>query len=772
MKFSLKIFIIILEIAIIPLLVVGYIAYFNIKQETTRNLLSKLDVIAQIQKNRLQSNIDDAKDLLNLFLSKSQLRLLLNNFNNNPLEETRKEMIDNILDAKAGSITIKKILLANPKGIIVASTDASFMGKDISNEDIFLTGIKQEDVSFIKKDSGTGEVDQYFVGPMKFNDKIIGVGIIIANTNNIISLVDDYSGLESTGEIILVKDDGNGNAIFLTPVRFDKDAALNRVILKEKINTVAISAINKIEDVFSGVTNYRDKPVLAATRYVDSVGWGIVVEMDQSEALLPLKRLQNLFFFILFTVICLIVIIVIPTSISVTRPIKKLILLSQKITEGDLTQNLQIKSKDEIGELSYFLNQMVDSLKKITEKFKNLNLNLEKEVKLKTARLEEHNVFLSEANSAMVNLSEDLEEEKNKFAVAKTNMEAVITGIGDALIATDNKGVITIVNPAAEKMFGFKMNEVVGKSIFDTILLEDEKGETILNEKRPIFASFYNKKIVNAVYYCVCKNKTKITVAINSAPVLLNNNIIGAVDIFRDITKEKEIDKSKTEFVSLASHQLRTPSTAVKWYSEMLLNPDAGKLNKKQLKYLQAIYHGNERMINLIDNLLKVSNIELGRIVVKNEVINIKKMLGNIIKEQELEIKKRKHKLVVENLSGINEFVADPFLFRMILQNFLSNAIKYTLDNGEITVAIKKSGSKILFSVADNGVGIPQAEQKRIFDKLFRASSSLELDKEGNGLGLYIVKQLSTTMGGRVWFESESGKGTTFYFELPIIQKL
>jgi len=762
MKLNLKLFIIILEISIIPLLIVGYIAYFNINQQITSNILSKIDIIAQIQKNRLQSNIDDSIELIRLFTAKSQLRLLLSNFNDNPTKQLQESMNNNILDSKDNSVAIKKILIANPSGIIVASTDVSLIGNDISDKDFFKQGIKQNDVSSIIKDSVTGEIEQYFVGPMTLNNKIIGMGIIIVNADDIISLVADYTGLGDTGEVLLVKNDGNGNALFLSPTRFDENATFRNIISKEKNNSAAIFAINGEEKAFTDAINFYNKPVFAATRYIKSTGWGIVVEIDQSEALVPLEKLQRLFLFILFTVTFLIIVIVIPASLSITKPIKELILISKKITEGDLTQNLQIKSKDEIGELSYFLNKMLDSLKKISENFKNLNLTLEEKVRLKTVELKDKNIFLSEANSAMVNLSEDLEAEKNKLQISKTNMEAIITGIGDALIATDSNGIITIVNPAAEKLFSHKSSEFVGKSIFESILLEDENGKIVSKEKRPVFITFSTK-----TYYYVGKNKNRITVAVTSGPIILENNTIGVVDIFRDITKEKEIDRAKTEFVSLASHQLRTPATAVKWYSEMLFNKKTGKLNAKQTRYLSAVYHGNERMVKLIDNLLKVSRIELGKMLIQKEAVNIKKVVEDIVKEQTSEIEKKGHKLIIKNLQKVKEITTDSTLLRAILQNFVSNAIKYTPNKGEIIFTVEKEDSKVIFSVKDNGIGIPKEEQKRIFDKLFRASNSLEVDKEGNGLGLYIAKQMAINLGGKVWFESAEGKGSTFYLELP-----
>lgn len=396
----------------------------------------------------------------------------------------------------------------------------------------------------------------------------------------------------------------------------------------------------------------------------------------------------------------------------------------------------------------------------------------EQELKEQKLLLENQNTFLSEANKAMVNLSEDLEQEKNKFEIAKINIEAIVTGIGDAVIATDNKGIINIINPEAEKMFEYKASEVIGKNISDVVLLYNETGEIISKNNRPFSIKPSDKKIINEIYYCLRKDKTRFIVAINSAPVILNGEIVGAVDVFRDVTKEREVDRAKTEFVSLASHQLRTPATAVKWYSEMLLDKKSGKLDEKQERYLNEIYHGNERMIKLIDNLLNISRIELGRMSARKELVDVKEILDDAVKEQDSEISAKNHKFTVTQVGKMEKILTDPILLRIIFQNLISNAIKYTLNGGEIVCTIKKDHSKLIFSIKDNGIGIPTAENKNIFEKFFRASNSLELYREGNGLGLYIVKQMARSLGGKIWFESEVNKGTTFYLVLPTEKEL
>lgn len=352
---------------------------------------------------------------------------------------------------------------------------------------------------------------------------------------------------------------------------------------------------------------------------------------------------------------------------------------------------------------------------------------------------------------------------------AKT--EALIASMGDGLVACDKNGIITVANKKAEEISGYSIEESVGKPYYSIWKLVDENGNILPREKRIMEQALLKKIVIDipmsAHLSILKKDGTSFPLSGILSPIVVDGKVDGVIVTFRDVTKEIEIDKMKTEFVSLASHQLRTPSTAIKWFSEMLLGGEVGKLNKKQSQYLQEVYRGNERMITLINNLLSISRIESGKISVEKKMVNFKKIVEDVAKEQDAEIVKRKHKFIIKQVEKLSEISTDPILVRMIVQNFISNAIKYTPNKGEIICEIKKNGSKILFSVKDNGVGIPEKEQKRIFEKLFRASNSLELDREGNGLGLYIVKKIAETLGGRVWFESEPEKGTTFYFELP-----
>lgn len=242
----------------------------------------------------------------------------------------------------------------------------------------------------------------------------------------------------------------------------------------------------------------------------------------------------------------------------------------------------------------------------------------------------------------------------------------------------------------------------------------------------------------------------------------------------------KEVDKAKTEFISLASHQLRTPLSAVNWYAEMLLAGDVGRLNKEQKKYINEMYKGNERMVDLVNALLNVSRLEFGTFMVEPEPTDVVKLAQSVINEQKQQIIEKKLKLSKKYSNNLPRLNADPRLLRIVFQNLLSNAVKYTPSEGMIKVGVrlvrrgesvdnlKAKEDSFAIVVSDTGYGIPKGQQGKIFTKFFRADNVREKDTEGTGLDLYIVKAIINLSGGAIWFESEESKGTTFYASLPL----
>ncbi len=364
-------------------------------------------------------------------------------------------------------------------------------------------------------------------------------------------------------------------------------------------------------------------------------------------------------------------------------------------------------------------------------------------------------------------------EYRERIDSIRVEDEALLANIGDGVIAVDKEGKVTFMNRAAEDMLMIKTENVVNRPYDEILLLQNEKGETIPKEKSRFFSALSSGKKtavdmsrnVDSIYYYVRGDQTRFPAAETVAPVVLLGNIIGAVDVFRDITVEKEIDKSKSEFVSLASHQLRTPLSAIKWYSEVLLKERTGKLVPKQKKYLREINRGNERIINLVNVLLNISRLEAGKLKPNLTEVNIKKLIEEIIKEEKREIKKRKQKFSFECDANLPKIKTDTDLLRTVLQSVISNAIKYTPELGKIICRVQKKNNIIELQVIDTGIGIPKEQQSKIFGKLFRASNAFAQDARGNGLGLYTAKKIIEILGGQIRFKSKEGEGTTFFIE-------
>lgn len=375
-------------------------------------------------------------------------------------------------------------------------------------------------------------------------------------------------------------------------------------------------------------------------------------------------------------------------------------------------------------------------------------------------------------NTTLKQKTTALKLSEQKILQKKALNEAILSSIGDGLVVVDKEGKITYVNQAFEKMVGWKSTEVLGKHVVEVVPRESEKGEVVLFNER-ILTKVLSGEVVIAdlinPFYYIRKNKTRFPASSIVNPILLNGKIIGVVETFRDITKEKEIDKAKTEFVSLASHQLRTPLSTISWYTEMLLAGDAGKLNEEQSKYLDEVYRGNQRMISLVNALLSVSRMDLGTFILEPEPTNVLELVHTVIVQQKLQIDRKQIKFSTKFDRNIPPIQVDPKLLSMVVENLLSNSVKYTQEKGtiEISLTLDTKRKVLLFKISDNGYGIPKNQQDKIFTKLFRADNVRGKDTEGTGLGLYIVKAIIDNSGGKVWFESKEDKGTTFYVTLP-----
>lgn len=350
-------------------------------------------------------------------------------------------------------------------------------------------------------------------------------------------------------------------------------------------------------------------------------------------------------------------------------------------------------------------------------------------------------------------------------------LSAILSSMAEALVAVDNDRRVILMNQAAAIMLRVSPVEAAGQALtgFITFLKDDQLLGALTN---PVERAIREKNIITLTFLdgFSIRNRQGQTIpaSLMAAPLIKNGQMDGAILLFRDITKEREVDRAKTEFVSLASHQLKTPLSAINWYAEMLLDGEVGPLTDKQREYLTGLYGSAKRMVELVNALLNVSRLELGTFIVEPVPTDVLQLAREVLEELRPGLAAKKITVGLTDDKTLPLIPLDPKLTRMILQNLLTNAVKYTAAAGEVALAITRAEDDLLIRVGDTGYGIPSADQTKIFTKLFRAENVRDKEADGTGLGLYLVKSIIEHVGGRIWFDSLEGKGTTFYVTLPL----
>ena len=584
-------------------------------------------------------------------------------------------------------------------------------------------------------------------------------------------IIADKTGLGETGEIYIINKEGYA----ITPLLFKKDT-----FLKFKVDSeIARNCLAMLDGLKEGevlmhikhehvgheasfvYADYRGTDVLGSHYLSHEINWCVLAKIDEAEALASSEELLKFSAMRVLIVLLVFFVLALLLAKMISRPIGVLRRGTEIIEGGDLNHKVGTETKDEIGQLSRSFDKMTMAIKKSRAEIDN-------KVTKQTDEIAQKAQNLADQQTATLNVLEDVEEEKKNVSEEKDKIDAILHSIGDGVFVVDKDLKISIFNQVAADISGYSIKEAVGKK-YDQILnfIFEKDGKT--NDKfiKEAMASGEVKEMANHTLL-IRKDGVKVAVADSAAPLKdKRGGVTGCVVVFRDVSREREIDQAKTEFVSLASHQLRTPLSSINWYTEMLLDGDAGKLTKEQKEYLQEIYRGNHRMVELVNALLNVSRLELGTFMIEPEKVNLKKKVKEIVRELKQKIEGKKQKLTEKYKGKIDKYDGDPKLLMIIFQNLLSNAVKYTPEGGKIEVGVVNNGRIVEIKVADSGMGIPKKQQKRIFEKLFRADNVRETDTQGTGLGLYIIKQIVDHCGGKVWFESKEKKGTTFYVQLP-----
>lgn len=405
-----------------------------------------------------------------------------------------------------------------------------------------------------------------------------------------------------------------------------------------------------------------------------------------------------------------------------------------------------------------------------------------------TARLSERNANLErqverlgKAEAAVLNILEDARHLEAALKSERDRARAIISAIAEGLLVIDKDFNVTLANPVALDLLGFHdEQDIVGRDIRRALSVFNG-AQPVAPEKILVFGALEGKGMVNIgikdnIYIQNILGR-KFPVSVISTP-LYTDNSFSAVVVFQDITEQKEFDEAKSSFVSIASHQLRTPLVSIRWFAEMLQSGDAGVLAPEQQDFINRIYKGVIRLIGLINTLLVMAKTESGAESAEATIVNIRALTDDILKELDPQLKQKAIAVSVETLTeSVPNVSADPLMVRQVIVNLIANSIRYTNERGrmDIEMGASEDGEFVVYSVKDDGIGIPPEDKYKIFQRFFRSANAKKKIGEGSGLGLSLVKALVDSWGGRVWFESpitfregEPPKGTAFHFMIPV----
>ncbi|MDD5152397.1 MAG: ATP-binding protein [Candidatus Pacebacteria bacterium] len=702
--------------------------------------------------------------------------------------------------------TILSIDLVDPEGVILASSssdrvgDNEKKGETLSDTDSFpkiLKGDFQEAITdpFIFENGQDSDpifrtTARLFSNILDSKGKPVPLPVVfVVNSNSLSDLVNIFRGtlkgrngtfnggfisMFNTSEIYFMNKDG----FIITPTRFVKKGFFeNQKVIPKPTG----ECFRSNRDVDGEYSDYKGTLVAGASVCLAGDGVVILTEIETKEAYSIYDDMVRTSIIIIITIFLESLLIIFLAVRSPLDRLANIIETAKKVAEGDIKARTSSVGKDEISYLARVFNNMLDNTMWTERTLRQVSKELSEKKTQLEADIEEHRKqekFLEQTSRATQNLLENSWKAKEQLQIQSARLETIIASIGDGLIIIDSEYKIVLVNPKAEEMLCLSSNELLGKDLREVVKLKRKKMQETLDEEWPTKEVLLAKSVVvthleDELSITTEKRQFKLPIVFSMAP--LGKGPSGAVIVVRDVSEDRELDEAKSGFISIASHQLRTPLTTIRWYSEMLLSDNTEALNLTQRDFLNEIHDGAERLYQTIDLLLGISRIESGKIKSEKEAINLNLFTEQISKELAPQASARK--LILKTLPPEGEPIVvwlDAIGLRQVILNLLSNAIRYTNENGIIEASWKRSEGKpeVLYSVSDNGIGIPENQRAHIFSKFFRADNAITKTPDGSGLGLALVKDLITAWGGKIWFESPEGKGTTFFFTIPTTSKI
>jgi len=703
-----------------------------------------------------------------------------------------------VLDRYQKTTGIEVTYVMNKDGLTIATSNRnnsdSFFGKNYSFRSYFSDAIKGKPSTLFAIGVTSNKAGYYTSNPVfNENNEVVGVVVVKSSLDLIEKNLNDYGTmfLVSPEGVVFLSGDHNYTLKSISPISLDK----KRLILKSKLyGTSDYEALLHTKPNDGDIVTLNNKKLLVDIFNVNSTGWNIYIMYSTS--LIAYYRLFGIVLSIIFYFLIISFFIIaqyIKRDSTLTYFASVLSSTNEAILGIDLTDKiiswnngaeimygyskndilgknitavipLNAYNKNKIAINNTVVGKSVDHFETIHKKKDGELINVL--ITLSTIKDDVGTVIGVSIVTRDITSKKKAEENLKKQMVELEKFKLAADASSDAIVITDKDGHIMYVNASAQKMSGFGSQEIGNNYIGNLWGGHMEKAfyqkmwNTIKYEKKPFVGELKNRRKTGEEYVVMAR----------FYPLLdKRGEVIFFVGVETDMTKLKEMDRLKSEFVSIASHQLRTPLTGIKWFSELLLNGKAGALSEEQKDFVKQIFDSNDRMIKLVDDLLDVSHIdESGKFKIILVSGDFSKIIKEVVDQQKIQAKIKNIKIAL-SAECLKKMIlkVDEQKIEQAMQNILSNAIKYSPNGSTISVNCKKNDGQYVCSFKDKGIGIPQYQQHRMFEKFFRADNVITVGS-GTGLGLYIARHIVEGHGGKMWFESKENKGTTVYISLPI----
>jgi PAS domain S-box-containing protein len=700
-----------LAVAIIPIVIVGIFNFSSNKSALTDIIGSSFEIVAENIIGTIDRTIYERLRDTQFFITDSDL----NNAMHSPDEQS------DILESYLLNLGLyNQISLTDTEGTVVASTEKRMLGINVADEDWY----ERVEKRFIA-------ASDYMVSPYTDKPTMILGNLLLDNYKNPTGVVFAELAWPVITELLETGDPD----IEIILLNKDKDE-IARSIQKSSSEPAWDPIIQSaIQDYTAfGVSGDVDEYLFALSPsdgYLSYQGhrWTLLMRVPSNVAFAQLWRISTAL--LLFTTAMIFTVLLIGSYASKrsVSSIRSLTRGAQRIQLGDLDQKITIDSKDEIGFLAQAFNEMASTVKK--------------------------------RNTQLVESLNNIERESQKYRTILENTK-------DAILLMNKDGKVVAANHSFKSIFGLSPDKLMGMTQTELTplfrdLIPDSNFVDLLKEHR--------KDKGDQPFTCeiVTGSPQNLALKFVGASIIREDAVTGSLWIFRDITEEKEIERKKFEFVTIASHQIRTPLTAIRWNTELLKDKAFGDLNEEQAKALENIYASVVKTLNLADELLDTENVDKGLSNVVAEKFNLDDVLKEAMEAVSNPSKERN--ISINVFSGKSpDIVFNKGGSLRVIQNVLLNAIQYSEEGTKVkvTTGLSEDEQYLVLSVEDEGIGIPHSSQERVFLKFFRDPEAMKVETEGTGLGLYIAKKTMEASDGKITFESAPGKGSTFMLHFPV----